>query len=109
MKQKLPGYQQAQKLIKLYQKAGFSNEEIADRLTTLEELIFTEIVVEIEEGMSKQKRAAFDRFLAKAPTPEKIAKFLNLDQKKMNQKIEKKIEDFTNQLEADLKKVKPKP
>ena len=106
MNQKLPGYHQAQKLIKLYQKAGFTKEEIVDRLTTLEELFFTEIVVEIEEGMSDQEKAAFDRFLEKAPTPEEIAKFLNLTQEKMKQKFEKKIQAFVDQLEADLKKAK---
>lgn len=102
MAQKLPGYHQAQELIKLYQKAGFTNEEILKQLATIEELIFAELVAEIEEGMNEEEKREFDKFLEKSTTPEEIAKFLKLNREELTQKMEGRIQKFIDQLTEDL-------
>lgn len=104
MAQKLPGYNQAQKLIKLYRKAGFTDSEIAEQLTILEELIFAELVSEIEKGMSEEGKRQLDKFLEKSPSPEAIAKFLQLDKGELSKKIERKIQEFVDQLTEDITK-----
>ncbi len=103
--QKLPGYNQAQELVKLYRKVGFKNEEIAEQLITIEKLIFAELVVETEEGMNEEDKKKFDQFLLeKSPSPEEIAEFLKLDKQTLAQKIESKIQQLVDQLTEDLTK-----
>lgn len=104
MQTKLPGHDQAQKLVKLYRQAGFSNLEIADQLVMLEEVIMAELICEIEKGMSEEAKRQFGEFLADGPTPEEIAQFLNLNKEELTKKIEQKIQVFVDQLEEDLTK-----
>ena len=105
MIQKLPGYDQAQELVKLYRKVGFTSEEIAEQLITIEKLIFAELVTETETGMNEEDKKKFDKFLLeKSPSPEEIAKFLKLDKQTLSQKIERKIQQLVDQLTEDLTK-----
>lgn len=102
MNQKLPGYKQAQELIKLYRQVGFSDKEIAEELTIMENLILAEVIEDIEEKMSDEEKKRFDEFLKKKPQPEEIAQFLKLNKEKINQKIETRLQKFIDQLKQDL-------
>jgi len=102
MNQKLAGYQKAQELVKLYRQVGFSDEEIAEELTVMENLILAELIDEVETKMSEEEKKDFDEFLDRKPEPGKIAQFLKLDKEKINQKIEGRLQEFTDQLKQDL-------
>lgn len=102
MNQKLAGYKQAQELIKLYRQVGFSDEEIAEELTIMENLLLAEVIEEVEAKMSEEEKKKFDEFLKKKPQPEEIAQFLKLDKEKINQKIETRLREFIDQLKKDL-------
>ena len=99
---KLLGYKQAQELIRLYRQAGFSDQEIAEELTIVENLLLAELLEDIEEKMSDGEKKKFDEFLKNNPKPEEIARFLKLDQEKISQRIETRLQEFTNQLKKDL-------
>ena len=49
-----------------------------------------------------EEKKKFDEFLKKNPEPEEIVQFLKLDQEKINQKIETRLQEFTDQLKKDL-------
>lgn len=102
MNQKLAGYKQAQELVKLYRQVGFSDEEIAEELTIMENLLLAEVIEEVEKRMSDEEKKKFDEFLKKKPEPEEIAQFLKLDKEKINQKIETRLQESTDQLKKDL-------
>ena len=102
MKQKLPGYNQAQKLIELYRRAGFNDQEIAEELVLLEELILAEIIHEVELGLDEEKKRELDQLSLNSSSPLKIAELLGLTQEDLSLKIEQKTQAFIDQLEQDL-------
>lgn len=103
-KTKLPGYEEGQKLIKLYKKAGFSDEEIVQQLATIEELVLTELIHEVEEKMNEEEKKKFDEFLSQGATPEKIAEFLKLNKEEIVQKMKAHLQKFIDQLNEELAK-----
>lgn len=102
MNQKLPGYEKAQELVKLYRQVGFSDGEIAEEMIIMENLLLAELIEEVEGKMSEEEKRKFDAFLDQNPKPEEIAKFLNLDKEEINQKIEARLQEFIDQLKQDL-------
>lgn len=99
---KLPGYEETQELIRLYRQAGFTDKEIAEELTTINNLLLVELIGGIEEEMSDEEKRKFDEFLKKKPSPEEIARFLQLDQEKIAQEVKSRLQKFISQLKKDM-------
>lgn len=104
MVSKLPGYEQAQQLTRLYKKAGFSDEEIAEELVIMENLLLDELITETEQQMNEEEKEKFDKFLQRGPKSEEIAAYLKLDSKKIAAKIESRLQETIDQYQQTLTK-----
>ena len=102
MMKKLPGYEKAEELIALYKKAGFSDEETAKELMTIEKLVLAELVGEIEQKMTPAEKQSFDDFLKNGPKPEEIASFLKLEPTELAQKIDSKLQNLIDRFKQEI-------